>query len=583
MTQWFRLPGKGLSGLSLQLFFLVLLPLTLLLLLVAVGSSLLHQQAMRTMVGERDERASRAAAAAVSEQLEQRAGAVQGLAQRAAAMEEPAQALRDVGPLLPEFEAGMAVFAPGGELLAATAQQEEWQNLASTILGVGDGTSGGEATFFFAPALAGGAGSGSHALVVAATVEGFTAAGAFSPNTLVRNALSPVFGGGDAATAAVVTADGELIYRAGPPLLAEAQPLQHPGVVSALRGESGTTYFSDRDESRGDAARGIGEHVVAFSPITPVGWALVVEEPWQMLAGPLLRTTEWAPLVLAPVLLIALIGLGFGALQIVQPLQSLEQKATALAWGDFQAIEEPVGGIAEIQRLQAELVHMAQKVRSAQRGLRDYLGAITAGQEEERRRLARELHDDTIQSLIALNQRLQLAHLGQEAPELRAQLDEMQQMVSQLIADLRRTIHALRPIYLEDLGLAPALQMLVQEVRGESAFAVRFHQEGSESRLPSEVELALYRIAQEALSNAARHAAAKMVTVELRFAPQAVTLVVEDDGEGFVAPESPADLAPQGHYGLLGIHERAELIGAQLTLTSEPGAGTRVRVDAAQV
>ncbi|HSM58105.1 MAG TPA: sensor histidine kinase [Candidatus Sulfomarinibacteraceae bacterium] len=578
MSQWFRLPGKGWSGLSLQLFFLVLLPLTVLLLLVAVGSSLLHQQAMRTMVGERDERAARAAAAAVSEQLEQRASAVQGLAQRAARMEEPAQALHDVGPLLPEFEGSMALFAPDGKLLAATAHLEGWQDLSSTSFG--DETTDGEAKFFFAPALGDGAGSGTLTLVAAATVEGFTAAGAFSPTTLARNALSRVFGGGDAATAAVVTADGDLIYRAGPPLLAETRPLQHPGVISALRGESGTTYFADRDGARGD-----GEHVVAFSPITPVGWALVIEEPWQMLASPLLRTTEWAPLVLAPILLIALIGLGFGALQIVQPLQSLEQKATALAWGDFQAIEEPVGGIAEIQRLQAELVHMAQKVRSAQRGLRDYLGAITAGQEEERRRLARELHDDTIQSLIALNQRIQLAQLGQEGDQAddlrvqtREQLDEMQQMVSQLIADLRRTIHALRPIYLEDLGLAPALQMLVQEARSENELAAHFHKVGDERRLPAEVELALYRIAQEALSNAGRHAAAEIAMVKLRFTPQAVTLVVEDDGRGFVVPESPADLAPQGHYGLLGIHERAELIGAQLTLTSEPGDGTRVQV-----
>ncbi|HSM58774.1 MAG TPA: histidine kinase, partial [Candidatus Sulfomarinibacteraceae bacterium] len=560
------------------LFFLVLLPLTLLLLLVATGSSILHQRAMRTLVGERDERAARAAAAAVSEQLEQRAVAVEAVAQRAAQMENPAQALVDVGPLLPSFEYGLALFSPEGTLLTATGTQEAWQTVFSTLASLAtDDHRAGEAAFFATPFSAAGAINGSSSdpldqgqrtLIVAARVDGFTAAGGFSPSALARNALSRIFGSGDAGAAAVITDDGDLIYRAGPPLLEASTILQHPGVISALRGESGTTYFS------GDE----GEHVVAFSPITPVGWALVIEEPWQRVTDPFLRTTEWAPLVLAPLLLISLVGLGFSVLQIVQPLQSLEEKATALAWGDFEAIEEPVGGIAEIQRLQVELVHMAQKVRSAQRGLRDYLGAITAGLEEERRRLARDLHDDTIQSLIALNQRIQLVQLTPQDGQTVAQLNEMQQMVSQLISDLRRTIHALRPIYLEDLGLAPALKMLVQEVCGATNIAIRFQLLGTERRLPAEVELALYRIAQEALNNVCRHSAANAALIELRFAAEKVALTIEDSGRGFVVPESPAELVPRRHYGLLGIHERSELIGAHLALESQPGKGTRLQV-----
>ena len=181
------------------------------------------------------------------------------------------------------------------------------------------------------------------------------------------------------------------------------------------------------------------------------------------MTDPLLRATEWAPLVLAPVLIAALIGLFFGLRQIVQPLQSLEKKAADLGWGDYEAIEESVGGINEIQRLQTELIHMAHKVKLAQQSLRGYLGAVTAGQEEERRRLARDLHDDTIQSLIALNQRIQLAQLSAQDESMAEQLAEMQQMTEQTIADLRRLTQDLRPIYLEDLGLVTALDMLARD------------------------------------------------------------------------------------------------------------------------
>ena len=564
MGQQSQAPGRSWRALPLQLFLFVLLPLTVTLLVVAVGGSLLHQQAMRDLVGERDERSARAAAAAVGEQLERRAVAVQGLAQRAARMPDPAAALDDVAPLLPDFTGGVGLYGPDGALLAASGSREMWQSILPDLQ-ARDGNGPGEPSFLLVPGTA----AGGRSLVVVATVDGFTAAGALSPTDLARRALSRVFRGGESASAFVVTDAGEIVYRTGPDLPADMTPLAHPGVISALRGESGTTYLSGER----------GEHVVAFSPITPVGWALVIDEPWRAVADPLLRTTEWAPLVLAPVLIIALLGLGFGARQIVQPLQALEEKATALAWGDFDAIEEPVGGIAEIRRLQSEMVHMAQKVRSAQQSLRGYLGAVTVGQEEERRRLARELHDDAIQSLIALNQRIQLAQLAQRDSPAAEQLQEMEQMVSQLIADLRRQIHALRPIYLEDLGLVPALQMLCREMEDAHPIAVNFHTDGKVRRLAADVELALYRIAQEALSNVARHAAANTATVILSFDPERVTLTVRDDGQGFVTPESPAELAPQGHFGLLGIHERAELIGAHLTLESQPGRGTRVRIE----
>jgi signal transduction histidine kinase len=267
-----------------------------------------------------------------------------------------------------------------------------------------------------------------------------------------------------------------------------------------------------------------------------------------------------------------------GVSQIVKPLQSLEQKATELAWGNFTAIEAPVGGINEIQRLQTELIHMAQKVQAAQESLRGHLGAVTAGQEEERRRLARELHDDTIQSLIALNQRGQLAQMELEDHPALEKLTEMQEMMAQIIADLRRLTRDLRPIYLEDLGLVPALDMLVRDTNAALNIPVNFETSGDDRRLRPEVELALYRLAQEALNNVVRHAQASLVVVRLDFAGDTIRLQIADDGCGFEVPESPAEMAPVGHFGLLGMQERAELIGARLTVNSAPDQGTRVSV-----
>jgi signal transduction histidine kinase len=457
-----------------------------------------------------------------------------------------------------DFEGGLALLSDG-QLTATSRAEPIWQSAQ-----VGPWIAeGGEPIRFLT--LTGS--EGEAVTLVAASQGEWTVVGAFDPAALARRSLSDVFTGTAETSAVVVTAEGWLLYSHGASRQLAAELITHPGVTAALRGESGTTYVR----------AGEAEHVVAFSPVLPVNWALVIEEPWAALDDPLLRTTRAGLLLLTPVLLITLLALGFGVNQIVRPLQMLRDRATALAWGNFEAIEEPVGGIDEIGRLQQELIHMANKVRMAQQGLRSYLGAVTAGQEEERRRLARELHDDTIQALIALNQRVQLAQLAANQPAT-GLLEEMQAMTTQLIADLRRFTHALRPTYLEDLGLTPALEMLAKDTSEAIAIPVTFELVGPAGRLAPEVELAFYRMTQEALSNVARHAAASQAAVRLAFAPEQVSLEISDDGRGFAVPESPAEMVPAGHFGLLGLQERAELIGARLEISSRPGTGTRLTV-----
>jgi len=124
-----------------------------------------------------------------------------------------------------------------------------------------------------------------------------------------------------------------------------------------------------------------------------------------------------------------------------------------------------------------------------------------------------------------------------------------------------------------------ALEMLARETSQAANIPVEFQRRGTEKRLNPNVELALYLMAQEALNNVARHAQASQACLSMSFTPQAVTLQVTDDGKGFEVPKSPAEFAPSGHFGFLGLHERAELIGAQLGIDSSPGQGSRVTVN----
>jgi signal transduction histidine kinase len=560
---------KRWPGFPVQLFAFIILPLTVLLMGIAFGSLALHQRAMRTLVGERDERAARAAATAITEQLNHRAAAVHSLALQATATGDPEHTLADATSFLPDFDGGLAFFDTDGELIAATNDLGIWEGRGiSSRLAEPNLIENLRNDAQFIPTFKDPATGEGIMLVTSTLPNGFTVVGAFSPADMAQRALADIFSVGDQAAAFLVDSNGQMLYQLGAEPQVDTETFQYPGVEQALLGESGTTYVS----VAGD------EYVIAFSPIAPANWALVLEEPWREVADPLLRTTELAPLILVPVLVVALVGLWFGVRQIVQPLQSLEQKATKLAWGNFEAIEEPVGGINEIQRLQNELIHMAQKVKTAQQNLRGYLSAVTAAQEEERRRLARELHDDTIQSLIALNQQGQLAQMALEDHPSLEQLTQMQAMTTQIIDDLRRLTRDLRPIYLEDLGLVPALDMLARDTSAIIKIPVHFETSGSDHRLQPEVELALYRIAQEALSNIVRHAQASHVEVCLNFTQETIALTATDDGCGFDVPGSPSEMAPIGHFGLLGMQERAELIGARFTVISAPGQGTRVSV-----
>lgn len=564
-----RLPALGLV---LQLFAIVLLPLTVLLLAIAFGSLSIHQQAMRNMVGERDVRAVRTASGTLNAQVNNRVKEVQSIAQLVDAT--PSQpittSLATMSYLMTDFDGGVAIFNQQGGLISSqdeakainvwSTDNSNWPQIFSSLA-----SQPSKLVVSYPPGNTTPIG-----LISARLANNDLIVGAFSLNKMVESALGDILPPDGQLSVMLVGADGEILYNAGG---FSDQTADHPGVSEALQGKSGTVYV----------AVGGDEHVTAYSPVSSTGWALITEESWLSVSTPTLRMSQIAPLVLVPVVFIMLLALWFGASQVVRPLRALESKTATLASGDFKTIKQPVGGIAEIQHLQNELIQMAEKVDEAQRSLHGYIGAITEAQEDERRRLARELHDDTLQALIALKQRVQLAQLElqsvsvEPAPES-SELNEILTLTEQTIENLRRLTRAMRPVYLEDLGLVPALEMLVRETSDGMGMIMEFHHKGGEIRLPASAELAIYRMAQEACSNITRHAHAERASLNIEFSSNTVTLKVKDNGVGFNLPDNPAEYAAKGHFGLLGLQERAELIGASLLITSSPGKGTSLTV-----
>jgi two-component system sensor histidine kinase DegS len=213
-----------------------------------------------------------------------------------------------------------------------------------------------------------------------------------------------------------------------------------------------------------------------------------------------------------------------------------------------------------------------------QENLRFYLQQVTRAQEEERSRIARELHDDTAQDLVVLSRGLDslISTADHLSPEDIAHLDELKQQVGKILDGVRRFSQDLRPSILDDLGLLPALEWLTADLTEHFNIDIAMGVVGPVRRFPPETELVVFRIAQEALRNVWKHSGASRAWITLEFDEDKTTLIVEDNGKGFKLPERIGDLASSGKLGLAGMQERAHLIGGKLDLQSEPGKGTTV-------
>lgn len=545
-------------GLTPQLFLFVVLPLTGLLILLAFGSLVLHSQAMRSLIAERGTRAVHAAADSIDQQLRHRGLAVQALAGLADHGTPPEDALEAFDFFQPEFEGGMAILSSDGEVVASS-DAHDWREFP--LVPLVEASRASAEPQFSAPLPVGN--PPVPTLVVVFAGQDTAAAGVFHPETLAGSILDDALPPGSQAQVWMLDAEGTVLY---------SRP-SGPGQIDLdglprSAGQEGVTFT----DSLG------GEYVIAFSHVSTTDWSLLLAEPWETVDNPLLRQTQAAPLVLIPALILSLVALGFGIRSVVLPLRTLERRAATVGADDVSALEQPVGGIAEIKSLQHTLVQMARRLRTYQDSLRRYAGAVIRSQEDERRRVARELHDDVIQALIALDQQIQMAQRSLRTDPTGAQqtLGDLRNQTTRLLDGVRRVIRALRPIYLEDLGLPSALETLAGDARATTGLRVSWELEGEPRRLLPQQEIALYRIAQEALTNISRHAQAKSARMSLQFAERGAFLRVEDDGIGF---DLPPDLENSEHYGLTGMKERAELIGGRLTIESSPGRGTTIVLD----
>ena len=224
----------------------------------------------------------------------------------------------------------------------------------------------------------------------------------------------------------------------------------------------------------------------------------------------------------------------------------------------------------EVERIELAFMRMMRRLEAERR--RAGTAALRA-QEEERARVARDLHDEVNQSLTGLLLRLEAAREA-APPELESELDETKALANQAMNELLSLARQLRPTALDDLGLKAAVGGLVEGMRAGDVDA-SLQADGDFSDLPDDVQLVVYRVAQEALSNAARHSGARRIEVGMRRRGAGAELVVSDDGRGFAFAEAEEGL------GLAGMRERALLVGGELTVESRPAHGTTVRLQVA--
>jgi two-component system sensor histidine kinase UhpB len=280
----------------------------------------------------------------------------------------------------------------------------------------------------------------------------------------------------------------------------------------------------------------------------------------------------------------ALVGVGVTAsgnvlvLQLaLSPLKLLEQTAKRVRRGDRDVQAHPSAlADSELRGLTETFNETLDALAAYRLRVRKIAAAALHAAEGERKRIALELHDDTAPTLVALLARIGAARATSDPSARDAQLEEIRNELANAIEGVRRIARALRPAALEEMGVVAAILEHARSVEDASGLRIGVDADLIDGLLAPDAELAVYRIIQEALANAVRHSEPRNVQVRIRRRHRAVVAAVSDDGNGFSADEGRA---ANGGLGLLGMRERAEVLGGRVDVRSRPGRGTLVRVE----
>jgi signal transduction histidine kinase len=353
----------------------------------------------------------------------------------------------------------------------------------------------------------------------------------------------------------------------------------------AFLGEANATLADADDDPPQDSG-------LSVAHLEHLPWQVILHHPDDSLSW--LGDKFWLLLLLAPVMLLLALGFAWGvARSVTEPLAALDQAAARIASGNLDAAV-PSQGADEVGRLSHSLEQMRQalkrslddltrsrdvldeRVKERTAELRTLLSKFVSAQEDERKRLARELHDETCQDLVALGMKLDAAMAAATPEATRQGLHEARALAGRSLAEIHRLIYDLRPSVLDDLGLFASVRWLAEHHLKPAGIAFRCEVTEPDRRLGPEQETVLFRAVQEALQNVARHSGAETVLVQIEPHGDGLQIEIEDDGHGF-DPASVAQPAPTGRgLGLLGMRERLSLLGGKAEIISSPGTGTRV-------